>query len=504
MAHSLTACQPPPFQSTKYAYPLGAIRNRIRCLAATSNRPPRKKIPLNLRCPRRPKAPPESPGANSFVRKKIGRDPQPSRKGSNPKEGGLQSSDCNNNDDGDDNGVDEDGNLVWAPDEMEAISSLFKGRIPPRKQPRERPLPLPTPYRIRPLGLPIPKHHIRSASSTRSSLSKRVYKNPDFLVSLAREIRGLPPDADSSEVLDRWLPFLRKGSLSLTVRELGHMGLPERAMQTFCWAQKHPQFFPDDRILSSMVEILARTRGLKIPFEPEKFVATASRNVIEAMVRGFIRAGSINLARKLLLAARFNNRTLDPGIHAKLLLEVGKNPDKHRFALALLNELAEMEDLKLKPQDCTAVMKICIRLGRFEAVEGLFRWFKESGLEPSVVMYTTIIHSRYREKKYREAWEVVWEMEEKNLLLDLPAYRVVIRCCVALNDLSRCVRYFSKLKEAGFSPTYDIYRDLIKVHVESGRLAVAKQMLKEVELAGFKLDKGMATLLSQKGVVAMP
>ncbi|XP_058098561.1 pentatricopeptide repeat-containing protein At2g01860 isoform X2 [Magnolia sinica] len=507
MAHSVICYRASPFAGIQFqqfkpsdrfkSSKNSPITVRIKSITRSNMTPPRRKIPKNLRFPRRAKLPAEPPRVNRFIKKNIERDPP--RTDSNSEERRESSG-------GSDDDVDEDGNLVWGPDEIEAISSLFQGRIhqKPGKLSRERPLPLPMPHKIRPLGLPTLKKHVRSVSpnafSSRSSLSKRVYKNPDFLITLAREIGSLPPDVNASEVLDRWLQFLRKGSLSITVRELGHMGLPERALQTFCWAQKHPQFFPDDRILSSTVEILARTRGLKTPFEPGKFVSSASRSVIEAMARGFIRAGSFNLARKLLLAAKDSNRTLDPSIHAKLILEVGKDPDKYKLTLALLDELGEREDLNLKQQDCTAVMKICIRLGKFEAVEGLFRWYKESGMDPSIVMYTTMIYSRYCEKKYREALALVWEMEESDYLLDLPAYRVVIKLCVALNDLSRCVRYFSKLKEAGFSPTYDIYRDLIMVYASSGRLAMVRQMCKEVELAGFKLDKAMVALLSQMPV----
>ncbi|XP_077220428.1 tetratricopeptide repeat (TPR)-like superfamily protein [Tasmannia lanceolata] len=467
--------------------------NPIRITAQTRPKTdPHRKIPKNLRYPRRAKLPPE-PGPNRIMKKKNTQK-RPTTY-SNEKFGLSE--------DNEDGVGDDKEDLSWSQDEIDTISSLFQGRIPqkPGKLSRERPLPLPLPYKTRPLGLPTPKKHIRSALpiglSPRSSLCDQVYKNPEFLIGLAREIRSLPSEKDASEVLDQWLRFIRKGSLSLTIRELGHMELPERALQTFCWAQKHPQLFPDDRILGSTVEILARTRGLKKPFDVEKFTNSASRSVIEALARGFIKARSFNLARKLLLVAKDNKRTLDPSIHAKLILELNKNPDKYKLVLALLDELGEREDLNLKQQDCTAIMKVCIRFGKFEAVESLFNWFKESGQNPSIVMYTTLIYSRYHEKKYRDALAVVWEMEEAEFLLDLPAYRVVIRLCVALSDLSRAVRYFKKLKEAGFSPTYDIYRDLIKVYAVSGRLAKVKEICKEVEMAGFKLDKQMGSLLLQ-------
>ncbi|KAK3036755.1 hypothetical protein RJ639_029720 [Escallonia herrerae] len=465
--------------SSTYKPPVGAQSN---------TRIYHRKLSKNLRYPRRTKLPPEL-GVNTFLKKKTSHNPSP-----------VNDPDFN---DGSDEGEEMEENVeggdenpVWDPDEIETISSLFRGRIPqkPGKLNRERPLPLPLPYKLRPLGLPTPKKRPRTFF-----LSKQVYKSPSFLIELAKEIKALPAEEDACGVLSKSAIHIRKGSLSLTIRELGHMDLPERALQVFCWAQKQPQLFPDDRILASTVEVLARTRELKMPFTLENLVNLASRSVYEAMLRGFIRGGSLKLALKLVSAARDGKRVLDPSIYAKLILELGKNPDKHTLVLTLLEELGEREDLNLTQQDCTAVMKVCIRLGKFEIVESLFSWFKLSGHDPSVVMYTTLIYSRFREEKYREALAVVWEMEGLNCLFDLPAYRVVIKLFVALNDLSRAVRYFFKLKEAGFSPTFDIYRVLIRMYLVSGRMAKCKELCKEAEMAGYKLDKETRSQLLQLG-----
>nr|XP_043605955.1 pentatricopeptide repeat-containing protein At2g01860 [Erigeron canadensis] len=390
-------------------------------------------------------------------------------------------------------------NIEWDQEEIETISSLFRGRIPRKhgKSVRERPLPLPLPYKNQPLGLPTSKRWSRTINPSRKSLSSRVYKNPTFLVGLAKEIKNLHPEQDVSLVLNKCSRFLRKGSLSLTIRELGHMGLPERALQIFCWVQEQPHLSPDDRLLASTVEVLARNHELKLSFKLEKFLSLSSQNVYEAVMRGFIRSGNLKLAYKLLSAAKNGKMMLDCGVYAKLILELGKNPDNHLLVMNLLEELGERDDLNLTQQDCTAIMKVCIRLGQFEIVESLYNWYKESGQDPSVVMYTTLIHSRYSNNSYRDALALVWEMEGSNCLFDLPAYRVVIKLFVALNDLSRAVRYFSKLKEAGFSPVFDIYMDIIKIYAVHGRMAKCKEVCKEAEGAGFKVEEQTRSLLMQ-------
>ncbi|XP_010935299.1 pentatricopeptide repeat-containing protein At2g01860 [Elaeis guineensis] len=485
-----------PIPGTKFNSNWMHAPSRVIAQSRSNKSPSRRKLPKNLRYPRRAKLPPD-PGINRVPVKKEGGIAQLFDDIPKKEEEKKDSAESSKNEDRE---ADTD-DSVWSKDELEAISSLFERRMPqkPVKPAKDRQLPLPLPHKVRPLEIPTPKHHVRLAISWRSSFSDQVRKNPEVLVGIAREIGALPPDADVSEVLDRWARFLRKGSLSMTIRELGHMGLPERALQTLCWAQKQQGLglFPDDRILASTVEVLARFGQLKIEAEMEKYLNSASRVVIEAMAKGFIRAGNLNRARKILLLAKDNERTLDASIHAKLILEAGKTPDGYKLASALLDELGEREDFDLKLQDCTAIMKVCIRLGKFEAVESLFNWFKQSGRSPTVVMYTTVIYSRYCNKKYREALVLVWEMEELNCLLDLPAYRVMIRLCVTLNDLARAVRYFSRLKEAGFAPTYEIYCDMIKAYAASGRLAKCRQVCREIEMAGLRLDKETISLLSE-------
>ncbi|KAJ3693937.1 hypothetical protein LUZ60_009417 [Juncus effusus] len=413
----------------------------------------------------------------------------------------------------------------WSQDEIDAISALFARPTPPQTQrkftkEREKQVKKPVNSQFPPKTrstdeTPTPKRHVRSATrtvlSTRSSFADRVRKNPETLISIAREISNLDSESDVSVVLDRWAPFLRKGSLSMTIRELGHMGQPDRALQTLCWAQKRtntpngskpgPVLFPDDRVLSSAVEVLARFNELKIENLSElvNWIRAASRPVLESMIKGFIKAGKLRLARKIILIAQDNNRTLDPTVHAKLILAAGRTSDDYKLVKELIIELGEREDFALRPQDCTSIMKVCVKLGMYETLERLFDWYRQNQ-NPTVVMYTMVMYSRYCDKKYREGLKLVWEMEGQNCLFDLPAYRVVIRLCIALNDLERGMRYFKKLKEAGFKPSYDIYKDLIKGYGVSGRYAKCRDLRKELELGGLVLDRELEAFFLQLDV----
>ena len=66
-------------------------------------------------------------------------------------------------------------------------------------------------YKLRPVGLPTPKKHIKSVSpsalSSRASLSKQLYKNPGVLIGIAREIKSLSSEEDVSVILTSGLAF---------------------------------------------------------------------------------------------------------------------------------------------------------------------------------------------------------------------------------------------------------------------------------------------------------
>ncbi|KAM3344128.1 hypothetical protein P3S68_026220 [Capsicum galapagoense] len=106
--------------------------------------------------------------------------------------------------------------------------------------------------------------------------------------------------------------------MSFTIRGLGYLELPERALETFCWVKKHPNLFPDDHILISTIKVLVGPNELKVLFGLDKFTVLASRNVSEAILRGYIKGGSLKVALKLLSMAMEYNRVLDTGVYAKL------------------------------------------------------------------------------------------------------------------------------------------------------------------------------------------
>ncbi|KAH9290690.1 hypothetical protein KI387_034807 [Taxus chinensis] len=278
----------------------------------------------------------------------------------------------------------------WSADELDAIASLFRGSTPKtsRSQMKERCLPLPMPHKIRTIGVPQSKRAFRSPNS-----SNRLYKTPEFLITLAREIRQLPPEEEV--------------------------------------AKEYPQIYCQ-RVYQS--------------------------RPVQASQRGF--TGCKGFMFKL-----------DDGIHAKFIVQAAKSRRWHNLAGKLIEELMTRD-------------KLYIRLGMYEAVESLFAWWKQSGHRPNVVMYTTLMQSRYCSGKFREAFALVWEMEESNRLLNLPAYRVIIRLCAKLGDLTGAARYFYKLRDAAFVPTHDIYSHLIGLYSESGRLVKCRELLKEMEMMG--------------------
>ena len=170
-----------------------------------ANSSTKRRLPKNLRYPRSTKLPPDF-GVNLFLKKKTTDPSLTDLINSHLAEEGEE-------DTQEEDEQEEDTGIVWDSDEIEAISSLFRGRIPqkPGKLNRQRPLPLPLPYKLRPVGLPTPKKHVKSVSpsalSSRASLSKQLYKNPGVLIGIAREIKSLSSEEDVSVILTSGLAF---------------------------------------------------------------------------------------------------------------------------------------------------------------------------------------------------------------------------------------------------------------------------------------------------------
>ncbi|XP_031268534.1 pentatricopeptide repeat-containing protein At2g01860-like [Pistacia vera] len=181
----------------------------VTLMAQSSKRTHHKKVPKNLRNLRRTKLPPDF-GVNLFLKKPS------SDTGLSHTYFDFDEEDKGGGDESEDD--EQDNDTVCESEELEAISFLFQGRIPqkPGMLFRERPLPLPLPHKLRPLKLPMSKKHVPFAApkivSSRASICKQVYKNPNFLISLATEIKALTSNEDVSVVLDKCPRFLRKGS----------------------------------------------------------------------------------------------------------------------------------------------------------------------------------------------------------------------------------------------------------------------------------------------------
>eukprot|EP00252_Welwitschia_mirabilis_P025938 TRINITY_DN8293_c0_g1_i1.p1 TRINITY_DN8293_c0_g1~~TRINITY_DN8293_c0_g1_i1.p1 ORF type:complete len:484 (-),score=88.97 TRINITY_DN8293_c0_g1_i1:121-1572(-) len=374
----------------------------------------------------------------------------------------------------------------WTPEQLEILSSLFRGKgVASQKsnKPQDfRPLPLPMPHKIRPIGLPLPK-------KSKPNPWKNSGRNPEFLFALARELSSIPNDEQVPEVLENSYRFLRKGSLVCVIRELALMGQIQRALQTFCWVQKKsPKLYPDERVLAAILEVLAGANELKTreTFSLDEVLIGCPVSVYNAVARGFIRSRDFEKARQVMLAAKDLGLDFDDNICATFFLEASKSPRTHKVAVKLLEEMGCKQKLGLEIETCSTVMKGCINLGMFDEVEKIFEWWKSSGRRLTVVIYTTLMHSRYCSGRYREGLSVVWEMEEANCLFDLPALRVVIRLCAKLGELARAKRYFARMKDLGLFVPSDVYENMVQLYAMNGRWKKCQETLEEMQMEGFE------------------
>ncbi len=56
--------------------------------------------------------------------------------------------------------------------------------------------------------------------------------------------------------------------------------------------------------------------------------------------------------------------------------------------------------------------------------------------------------------------------------------------CAKLKDVAKAAKLYNYMKDAGFSPTSDVYETLIQLYSEQGRMGKVKEVLKELEMRG--------------------
>eukprot|EP00250_Pteridium_aquilinum_P026798 c33606_g1_i1 orf=87-1400(+) len=369
---------------------------------------------------------------------------------------------------------------VWTSEQLDIVAALLQ--TPPRPFSANRPAPPAPrhPSKHRSVGIPV-RHARTRISQTRPAKDKR------FLTRLATQISELPHGHHVSDILHAYQHVLIRGSLSATIRELGHLGQPLRALETFEWQQSCTHLCSDERTLCASIEVLAKAHMEEKAWDLLQEYAPASPLAFQALAHGLMQAGLLHRALLVKKSAENCGVLISQGMYAELIL-LASHLNKMKEVRTLVQELGAFPELQLTLEHCTSVMAACRKAQMYDAVLGLFYWWKHAGFLPNVVMYEIVITSLSSVGKHRDALAMYWEMEKNDCAPNLLAYTALFEVCVQLGDSLRALRLYARMRDSDIAPTYAVYKNLIKVCCSDGRLGKAKEFMGAMKKEGLWVE----------------
>lgn len=372
----------------------------------------------------------------------------------------------------------EEGASGWTSEQLDIVSALLQRR--PRQFSANRPAPPAPrcPSTHRSLGLP-PVRYVR----THIISLPRPAKDKLFLTRLAAQISELPHGHHASHILHSCQHVLIRGSLSATIRELGHLGLPLRALETFEWQQQCTHLWPDERTLCASIQVLAEAQMEDKAWELLRTHAPTTPLAFQALTHGLTVAGLLHSALLAKKEAEKCGCFLSQGEYAELVL-LASRQNRMEDVRMLVQELGTFPELQLSLEHCTSIMAACRKACMYDAVLGLFQWWKHAGFLPNVVMYEIVITSLSSLGKHRDALAIYWDMEKNGCAPNLVAYTALFEVCTQLGDTSRALKLYSKMRDSNIAPTRPIYTNLIKLCCRDGRLGKAREFMEAMRKEG--------------------
>ncbi|MCO5569184.1 hypothetical protein L7F22_022894 [Adiantum nelumboides] len=297
--------------------------------------------------------------------------------------------------------------MVWTAEQLDIVTALLRTR--PKPFPVDRP---PLPPRVlpthRPVGLPARRLHLPKSTFPPA-------KHKRFLANLATQISKLPPHAQASDILHRIQHLLICGSLSATIRELGQLNLPLRALETIEWQQQYSHLWPDERALCAALEVLAKAGKEGIAWALLHAHAPQSILAFEALAQGLIAASLLDRALLVKGKAESSGLVVSQGVYAEMIL-LSSRLNKFKEMRKLIEELGTFTELQLGLEHCTSVMAACRKAQMYDAVLGLFQWWKQTGFLPNIVMYQIVMTTLSDLGKHRDALALYWEMTKNGCI----------------------------------------------------------------------------------------
>ncbi|GFP89983.1 pentatricopeptide repeat-containing protein at4g21880 mitochondrial [Phtheirospermum japonicum] len=155
----------------------------------------------------------------------------------------------------------------------------------------------------------------------------------------------------------------------------------------------------------------------------------------------------------------------------------------------------------VKPNDETIrkMILLYVKMKDFEGAYGLINDLPKMDVEPTPGMYNTIMAGYFREKKIRNAINVLKQMEDADVKPNALTYSYLINNCHCEKDI---FKFFEDMSNSKVQPTKHVFMALINAYASCGLLENAKQVILDKRILVKDLNEVKSVLieaLAEKG-----
>jgi len=161
---------------------------------------------------------------------------------------------------------------------------------------------------------------------------------------------------------------------------------------------------------------------------------------------------------------------------------------KYEPDLTKLDKVLSILDLFKGKKTCSTdeiilncVIDVCLKLGKIDKAEMVFKSMKEFGIFPSKITYAIMITGYGQVYQLDEAFKIFDEMKEMNLEPNDVIYGCLLNACVRSSNLKKVTQVYEEMQEKEIKLNLIIYTTLIKAYSKgksfSDSLKVYEKML---------------------------
>eukprot|EP00252_Welwitschia_mirabilis_P021699 TRINITY_DN5637_c0_g1_i1.p1 TRINITY_DN5637_c0_g1~~TRINITY_DN5637_c0_g1_i1.p1 ORF type:complete len:509 (+),score=53.71 TRINITY_DN5637_c0_g1_i1:39-1565(+) len=142
----------------------------------------------------------------------------------------------------------------------------------------------------------------------------------------------------------------------------------------------------------------------------------------------------------------------------------------------------------LNPETVDVLMLGFKESGRSVAAEIFFRDIQRRGFKPSVVTYNTLVDALCKDKRVKDAMEVVKSMKQNQCDPDIKTYTTLIHGWGLLRNSVEAKKVFDEMKSFGLQPDIAAFNAIINSFCNEGLVDSALQVMEGMEERGVPFD----------------